>query len=127
MHVVIAGVFHHIDVEAVAPQRARQRAGIVDRLGQRRVGVGIMTVADHERDPRSLVLSIAALLGRDGLRGIERSRVQPGVGADRQRRHTGQSDGKAIDRREKRGCIAVIVVRFQLSLWRSCDRLFHLG
>jgi hypothetical protein len=29
--------------------------------------------------------------------------------------------------REKRGCIAVIVVRFQLSLRRSCDRLFHLG
>ena len=51
-HVVLAGVFHHVDVEAVAPQRRGQRPGVVDRLGQRRIGVGIMAVADHQREPR---------------------------------------------------------------------------
>ena len=93
-HVVLAGVFHHIDVEAVAAQRSGQRAGVVDRLGQRRSGVGIMAVADHQRDPRGVPGDTGcALLGRDRLGGIQRPHVQRRMGADRQRHHAGQSDG----------------------------------
>ena len=92
-HVVLAGVLHDIDVKAVAAQRRGQRAGVVDRLGQRRAGVGIMTVADHQRDPRSPLGGIGALLGGDRLGGIQRPLVQRGMGADRQRHHADQSGG----------------------------------
>ena len=93
VHVVLGGVFHHVDVKAVAAQRRREGAGVVDRLGQRRGGIGIMAVADHEREAGSLAGSIAVLLGRDGLGGIERALVERGMGADRQRHHADECGG----------------------------------
>ena len=82
-HVVLAGVLDDVDVKAALAQRGGERAGIVDRLRQRRIGVGIVTVADHQRDLRTLGDGGFALLGRDRLGGIERALVQRGVRTDR--------------------------------------------
>ena len=72
---------------------ARQRPGVVDRLGQRRIGVGIMAVADHQRDRGGLAGDVAVLLGGDGLGRIQRPHVQRRMGADRQRHHADQHRG----------------------------------
>ena len=40
-----------VSIESVAPERSRQSPRIVNWLGQRHVGIGIMTVADDQRDP----------------------------------------------------------------------------
>jgi hypothetical protein len=52
--VVTVRIFQQIDVKTVVAERRRQRARVVDRLDQRRVGVGIMRVRDQERDPVGL-------------------------------------------------------------------------
>ena len=85
-----------VDVKAVAAQRRGEAAGVVDRLGQRRGGIGIMTIADHEGDAGSLLHRLAALFGRDRLGGIlggiGPTLVQRGMGADRQRDQADQRD-----------------------------------
>ena len=54
-------------------QRRGQAAGIVDRLRQRRGGVGIMAIADHQRDPggalpTSTLCSVATALAASSAR-----------------------------------------------------------
>ena len=50
-HRVAGQVFADIDIEAVALEFVGDVAGVVDRLLQRRLGVRIFRVADHERKP----------------------------------------------------------------------------
>lgn len=88
-HVVLAGIFHHIHLDAIAPQRGRQRSRIIDRLSQWHIGVAIVTVAYNQCDPRRPT----ALLGSDGLGGFRCRLVERSMGADRQRRHACQGDG----------------------------------
>ena len=52
-----------IDAEAVALEFVGDVAGVVDRLLQRRLGVGIFRVADHQRKP------VAAAAAADGTIG----------------------------------------------------------
>ena len=50
-HRVAGQVFADLDIEAVALEFVGDVAGVVDRLLQRRFGVGIFGVADHQRKP----------------------------------------------------------------------------
>jgi hypothetical protein len=96
LHVVAAGIFHHVDIEAALAQRRGERARIVDRLVQGLRGVWVMTVADDERELALLVDGVG-LLGADCLGGIQRALVEGGVGADRQRNHADKA-GDQSDR-----------------------------
>ena len=50
-HAVDVQIFSDLDIEAVTPEFVGDVAGIVDRLLERRLGVGILGVADHQRKP----------------------------------------------------------------------------
>ena len=50
-HRVAGQIFSDLDVEAVALELVGDVAGVVDRLFERRFGVGIFRVADHQRKP----------------------------------------------------------------------------
>ncbi|MFK4490357.1 hypothetical protein ABIA45_005435 [Bradyrhizobium sp. USDA 336] len=93
-HVVAGRIFHHVDVEAVLAQRRGQRTGVVDRLRQRRAGVGIMSIADDEREARGLADRTGDLVGRDRLGGIDRTHVESSMGADHQRHRADEGRGE---------------------------------
>ena len=92
-HVVLGGVFDHVDVKALAAERSGQAARVIDRLRQGRRSVGVMAIADDQRNPGSFCADIGILFGRDRLGGIERTLVQRRMGADRQRHQADQSGG----------------------------------
>ena len=92
-HVVLGGVFDHVDIKTLAAQRRGQAARVIDRLRQRRRGIRIMAIADHERNAGGRCADRAGLFGRDRLGGIERTLVQRRMGADRQRHQADESDG----------------------------------
>ena len=92
-HVVLGGVFDHVDVKALAAQGSGQAAGVVDRLGERRRSVGVMAIADHQCNAGSFCRGVRILFGRDCLGGIERTLVERGMGADRQRHQADQRGG----------------------------------
>ena len=59
-HAVAGQIFSDLDVEAVTLEFVGDVAGVVDRLLERRFGVGIFGVADDQRKP---VGSVAATTG----------------------------------------------------------------
>jgi hypothetical protein len=95
VHVVFGGILHHVDIKAVGAKRRRQAARVVDRLHQRLAGVGIMAVADDQREAGGPGNAPALLgrLGRDRLGGVERALVQRGMGADHHRHQAGKGYG----------------------------------
>ena len=52
-----------------------------------------MAVADHERNAAGRGADRAGLFGADRLGSVERTLVQRGMGADRQRHHACESNG----------------------------------
>ena len=76
-HRVAGQVFADLDVEAVALEFVGDVAGVVDRLLQRRFGVGIFRVADHERKPVAAIRSTRRHDRRDrNNQGHEARRVE---------------------------------------------------
>jgi len=79
----------------------RERARIIDRLRQRLVGIGIMAIADDQREARPFPDELGPdglghLPGRNrGLGSIQRTQAQRGMGADRQRHRASQGGGDA--------------------------------
>jgi len=50
MYVFMDPEYNQFDIEAVITQGRRQRTPIIDRLQQRRVGVGILRIGNQQRD-----------------------------------------------------------------------------
>jgi len=91
--VVLAGVFDDVDVETVATQGTGQRARVIDGLGQRRIGVGVVTIANHQGNSRSGFHRLDIHVGRGRLHDVGGTLVQCGMGAKRQRDQSRQSGG----------------------------------
>jgi hypothetical protein len=120
---ILIGVYHKIDVKALALERRGQSSRIVDRLGQRCIGIRIMTVADDQSDPRRALRNTAVLFSCDWLRSIECALVQRSMSAYRQRDHTCQSSGNGDSDRMARGPILLPYIHRD-SLKLSLRRLF---
>ncbi len=111
-HVVLGGVLDHVDVKALAAQRSRQAARVIDGLRQRRGRVRVVTIADDEGDAGSRVADRSGMLGRDRLGGIERTLVQRRMGADHQRHQADQGGGNGDGAAGDAGIPRSIAIQF---------------
>src|SRR4029079_13168556 len=72
---------------------ARRRRGLFGVWAGGAGASGVMPFADHQRNAVGGGADRAGLLGPDRLGGVERTLVQRGMGADRQRHQADESDG----------------------------------